>query len=62
MKKQSTGDLQKVYEEKQKVFEQQLNGYKAQIVALENRPKLNSTAVIIAIIIGLVLGYLLRGR
>jgi len=66
LKKQSTGDMQKVYEEritglmalqqeKQKIYEEQL-------ALLKNKPAVNWIAVIIAVIIGLVIGYLLKSR
>ncbi|MBS1528363.1 MAG: hypothetical protein JST19_22140 [Bacteroidetes bacterium] len=57
LKKQATSDLQKVYEEKQKIFEQQIEAYKAQ---LAEKPKVNWTLVILAVIIGLIIGYLLK--
>lgn len=60
LKKQSTADLQKVYEEKQKLFERQIEEYRIQVTTLENRPQTNWTMVIIAVIAGLILGYLLR--
>ena len=60
LKKLSTADLQRVYEEKQKLSERQIEDYRIQIAALEDRPKINWTIVIIAVIAGLVLGYFLR--
>lgn len=66
LKKQSTGDMQKVYEEriagltalqqeKQQVFDQQL-------ALLKNKPTVNWVIVIIAVVIGLVIGYLIKSR
>ena len=66
LKKQGTGDMQKVYEEriagltalqkeKQQVFDQQL-------ALLKNKPAVNWVIVIIAVVIGLVIGYLIKSR
>ena len=66
LKKQRTGDMQKVYEEriagltalqkeKQQVFDQQL-------ALLKNKPAVNWVIVIIAVVIGLVIGYLIKSR
>jgi exodeoxyribonuclease VII large subunit len=42
-------------QEKQNIFDEQL-------AALKNRSNINWVAVIIAIILGLIIGYLIRGR
>jgi subtilase family serine protease len=66
LKKQGAEDMQKVYDEriagltalqqeKQKIFDEQL-------AALKNKSNINWVAVIIAIILGLIIGYLIRGR
>ncbi|HTE00590.1 MAG TPA: exodeoxyribonuclease VII large subunit [Mucilaginibacter sp.] len=79
LKKQSTEDLEKVYQEKiknyteqqseaqrlqgerQKVYEQQVAAYKTQVDTLEKKG-VNWALIIIAVIAGLVLGYLLKGH
>jgi len=73
LKKQSTGDLQKMYDEKiagltsiqqerQRVYEEQLNNYKQQLKAVENKRPINWIVVLIAVIAGLILGYLLKSH
>jgi hypothetical protein len=74
----TTGDLEKVYQEKIALLNSQLNGslqlqteklavlheqitaYKAKVSSLENRTGTNWTLVVIAIILGIVIGYLLN--
>lgn len=53
LKQQTTADLEKVYQERQRNYEQQ-------IAALEEKFGFNWGALIIAVIIGLIIGYLLH--
>jgi exodeoxyribonuclease VII large subunit len=73
LKKQSTADMQKVYEEKiqglnalqqerQQVYEQQLKNYQQQVASLAKKGNINWVIVIIAILLGLVIGYLIKSH
>jgi exodeoxyribonuclease VII large subunit len=77
LRQRTTNDLEQVYKEKMAVLNTQLSGslklqdekvsvLNEQIanyrVQLENRPSLNWIAVIIAVIAGLIIGYLVKGR
>ncbi|NCD69148.1 exodeoxyribonuclease VII large subunit [Mucilaginibacter agri] len=64
LKKQSSADMQKVYDEKISGLtllqrEKQLL-YERQIAELEKKSNINWTAVIVAIVLGLLIGYLLH--
>jgi len=61
----TAADLEKVYKEKMElqservgVLNEQINGYKAQISSLENQSRISWPAVFIAVILGLIIGYL----
>jgi len=65
----TANDLELVYKEKMEVqgerlgiLNEQINSYKAQVSKLENKSAVNWIVVIVAIVIGLVIGYLLKGR
>jgi len=64
LKKQSTADMQKVYEEKisglNQLQQEKQTLYERRIAELEKKSNVNWIAVIIAIIAGLVIGYLLQ--
>jgi len=58
--------MEQVYKEKMEVqgermgiLNEQINSYKAQVSTLENNTKTNWTIVIIAVIVGLVIGWLI---
>lgn len=51
---------QNLQQEKLVVLNDQIQAYKTQISTLENKPSVNWVAIIIAVIIGLVIGYLLK--
>lgn len=65
----TANDLELVYREKMEVqgerlgiLNEQINSYKAQVSKMENKSAVNWIVVIVAIVIGLVIGYLLKGR
>jgi len=51
---------QNLQNEKLVVLNDQIQAYKTQISTLENKPSINWVAIIIAVVIGLVIGYLLQ--
>jgi len=44
------------------ILNEQLNNYKTQITSLEGKSSINWTVVIIAIILGFIIGYLIKGH
>jgi len=66
LKKQSTSDLQKAYEEKinglSQLQEQKQALYEQQITDLEKKSSINWITVIIAVVLGLIIGYLIKGH
>ncbi|MET3982102.1 exodeoxyribonuclease VII large subunit [Mucilaginibacter sp. UYP25] len=58
---QLTGD-QKLQTDRISLLNEQINTYKGQITELKNKTSVNWTAIIIAIIVGIVIGYLLKGH
>lgn len=58
---QLSGNLQ-LQNEKVSVLNEQINGYKDQVLALENKTGTNWALVIVAIILGLIIGYLIKGQ
>jgi exodeoxyribonuclease VII large subunit len=66
LKKDSNTDLQKVYEEKitglNALQQERQQLYQQQLDALQQKTSVNLVAVIIAIIAGLIIGYLLKSR
>lgn len=61
LKNQSVADLEKVQQERQKVYDERIRNYEVKVAELE-RKTINWTAIIIAVIIGLIIGYLLKAR
>lgn len=59
---QQLGETQKLQQEKLIILNEQLATYRAQISGLENKSSINWIAVIVAILIGLALGYALHNR
>jgi len=53
---------QKLQSERVSVLNEQIQSYKAQISSLENKSTVNWLAIVIAVIIGLIIGYLSKGR
>ncbi|RFZ85198.1 hypothetical protein DYU05_06245 [Mucilaginibacter terrenus] len=58
---QLTGE-QKLQTERVSILNEQLSTYKKQIAELNAKSSVNWTVVIIAIIIGVIIGYLLKGH
>jgi exodeoxyribonuclease VII large subunit len=58
---QLSGNLQ-LQNEKVSVLNEQINGYKDQVLGLENKTGTNWPLVIVAIILGLIIGYLIKGQ
>ncbi|WP_345955262.1 exodeoxyribonuclease VII large subunit [Mucilaginibacter sp. PAMB04168] len=59
---QQLGESQKLQNEKQAIFNDQVNNYKAQLSKLENKSSVNWTAVIIAVILGIIIGMLIKSH
>jgi hypothetical protein len=59
LKKQSKADMEKVQQERQMVFEERIKTYERQVADLEKK-KINWIVVVIAVLIGLIIGYLLK--
>ncbi len=59
LKNQSAADMEKVQQERQKVYEERIRNYEVKVAELEKKT-INWTAIIIAVIIGLIVGYLLK--
>lgn len=53
---------QNLQQERQRVFEQQINAYKTQVSALESKSSFSWAAVIISIVIGIIIGLVLKGH
>jgi exodeoxyribonuclease VII large subunit len=53
---------QKLQNERINVLNEQINTYNAQLSGLEGKPSVNWVAVIIAILLGLIIGYLVKGH
>ena len=53
---------EKLQNEKLVLLNEQIINYKAQLENLEKKPVVNWVYVVVAILIGLVIGYLLKGR
>jgi len=66
LKKQSSADMQRVYEEKIKginhVQQEKHELYEQRIAELRRKANINWVAVIVAVVVGLILGYLVRSR
>ena len=61
LKTQSVADLEKVQQERQKVFDERIRNYEVKVADLEKKT-INWTAVIIAVIVGVIIGFLLKSR
>jgi hypothetical protein len=61
LKRKTVMDLENVQQERQKIYEEKISTYRLQIDELEKK-KVNWLMIIIVLIIGLVIGYLLKGR
>jgi exonuclease VII large subunit len=61
LKNQSAAAMEKVQLERQKVYDERIRNYEVKVAELEKKT-FNWTAVIIAVVIGLIIGYLLKGR
>lgn len=61
LKNQSVADLEKVQQERKKVYEERIRNYEIKVAELE-RKGINWTAVIVAIILGILIGYLIKGH
>lgn len=59
---QQLHETQKLQTEKLTILNEQLNTYKAQVSILENKSSPNWTLVIIGVLLGLVIGYLIKWR
>ena len=59
---QQTGETQKLQNEKLSILNEQIKTYKAQVSTLENKSSVNWTVVILAIIMGVIIGYILKSR
>lgn len=59
---QQLAETQNLQNEKLIMLNEQLNNYKAQITSLENKSSINWTVVIVAIVLGLIIGYLIKGH
>ncbi|MES2275432.1 MAG: exodeoxyribonuclease VII large subunit [Bacteroidota bacterium] len=59
---QQLHETQKLQTEKLTILNEQLNTYKAQVSILENKSSVNWTLVIIGVLLGLIIGYLIKWR
>jgi len=59
---QQLHETQKLQTEKLTILNEQLNTYKAQVSTLENKSSVNWTLVIIGVLLGLIIGYLIKSR
>jgi exodeoxyribonuclease VII large subunit len=55
-------ETQKLQNEKLGMLNDQLSNYKARVSTLENKTSVNWSFVIIAVVVGLLIGYLLKGH
>jgi exodeoxyribonuclease VII large subunit len=59
LKNQGAADMEKVHQERQKVYDERIRNYEVKVAELEKKT-INWTVIIIAVIIGLIIGYLLK--
>ena len=59
---QQSDETQKLQNEKLGILNDQINTYKVQVSSLESKTSVNWTMVFIAVIVGLIIGYLLRAN
>jgi len=57
---QQISETQKLQHEKIGILNEQINNYKAQVSSLESKSSVNWTVIVIAVILGIIIGYLLK--